>query len=95
MNQDRHHRSVTTGVREEMPPAVSASVTHLDPSLSPVDEAEGYRRFSSLWFMLGDIFPGSDTALFSSALLLMLDALEDRYGTLGRADAVFDFMFVL
>jgi hypothetical protein len=40
------------------------------------DVVEAHRRFSILWSTMGDIAP--DTIVFQEALLLMLDALEDR-----------------
>lgn len=42
---------------------------------SDIDHVEGYRRFSTLWRLLGELCPGE--RVFTKGMMLMLDALDD------------------
>jgi hypothetical protein len=75
LNHDRLSKLDLDEVRPEV--AVGAESPSLEdiPLDTTADPVEGYRRFASLWRLMGEVAPLERT--FSNGLMLMLDALDD------------------
>jgi hypothetical protein len=73
-NQPPQHRPHHSSTDSSSRPLLTISLPEADNVT--VDEVDGYKRFSALWHMLGELYPQEQ--LLTNALLLMMDALDDR-----------------